>query len=70
MEAKRKRLAGDTAREANNGEVSGRRYEALDLKEIVAEQVLVFFLFKKLGLGMRSFIRAQKILDSVIRVCR
>ena len=42
MEAGRKRLAGDTAREANTGEVQGLRREARDLKEVVAEQALQF----------------------------
>ena len=47
MEAGKKRLAGDTAREANTGEVQGLRREAWDLKEVVAEQTLELCLFKK-----------------------
>ena len=51
MEAGRKRLAGDTAREANTGEVQGLRREARDLKEVVAEQALELRLLKKSMLG-------------------
>ena len=40
MKAGKKRLAGDTLREANSDEVKGLRQEARDLKEVVAEQVL------------------------------
>ncbi|WP_153768946.1 IS3 family transposase [Labrenzia sp. CE80] len=47
MEAGRKRLAGDTAREANTGEVQDLRSEARDLKEVVAEQALELRLLKK-----------------------
>ena len=46
MEAGRKRLVGDTAREANTGEVQGLRREARDLKEVVAEQALELRLLK------------------------
>lgn len=51
MEAGRKRLAGDTAREANTGEVQDLRREARDLKEVVAEQALVLRLIKKSMVG-------------------
>ena len=47
MEAGKKRLAGDTAREANTDEVKGLRKEARDLKEVVAEQALELRLLKK-----------------------
>ena len=47
MEAGRKRLAGDMAREANTDEVKGLRKEARDLKEVVAEQALELRLLKK-----------------------
>jgi transposase len=47
LEAGKKRLAGDTAREANTGEVQGLRREARDLKEVVAEQALELRLLKK-----------------------
>lgn len=47
MEAGKKRLAGDTMREANTGEVKGLRKEARDLKEVVAEQALELRLLKK-----------------------
>ncbi len=47
LEAGKKRLAGDTAREASTGEVKDLRREARDLKEIVAEQTLEIRLIKK-----------------------
>ena len=47
MEAGKKRLAGDTEREANTGEVKGLRKESRDLKEVVAEQALELRLLKK-----------------------
>ena len=47
MEAGKKRLAGDTAREASTDEVKGLRREARDLKEVVAEQALELRLLKK-----------------------
>jgi transposase len=51
MEAGKKRLAGDTAREANTGEVQNLRREARDLKEVVAEQTLELRLLKKSMIG-------------------
>ena len=47
LEAGKKRLAGDTAREASTGEVKDLRREARDLKEVVAEQTLELRLLKK-----------------------
>lgn len=47
LEAGKKRLAGDTMREANTGEVKDLRREARDLKEVVAEQALELRLLKK-----------------------
>jgi transposase len=47
LEAGKKRLAGDTARAANTGEVRELRREARDLKEVVAEQALELRLLKK-----------------------
>ncbi len=47
LEAGKKRLAGDTAREASSGEVKALRREARDLKEVVAEQALELRLLKK-----------------------
>jgi len=47
LEAGKKRLAGDTARATNNGEVTDLRREARDLKEVVAEQALELRLLKK-----------------------
>jgi len=49
--AGKKRLAGDTAREANTGEVKELRREARDLKEVVAEQALELRLLKKSMIG-------------------
>lgn len=40
MEAGKKRLAGDTARQATSSEVTDLKREAHDLKEAVAEQTL------------------------------
>ena len=51
LEAGKKRLAGDTAREANTGEVKSLRREARDLKEVVAEQALELRLLKKSMIG-------------------
>ena len=47
LEAGKKRLAGDTAREASSGEVRELRREARALKEVVAEQALEIRLLKK-----------------------
>ena len=47
LEAGKKRLAGDTAREASSGEVKELRREARALKEVVAEQALEIRLLKK-----------------------
>lgn len=47
LEAGKKRLAGDTAREASSGEVKELRREARALKELVAEQTLEIRLLKK-----------------------
>jgi transposase len=51
LEAGKKRLAGDTARDANTGEVQNLRREARDLKEVVAEQTLELRLLKKSMIG-------------------
>ena len=51
LEAGKKRLAGDTTREANTGEVKNLRREARDLKEVVAEQALELRLLKKSMIG-------------------
>ena len=47
LEAGKKRLADDTAREASSGEVKDLRREARALKEVVAEQALEIRLLKK-----------------------
>ena len=51
MEAGKRRLAGDTARSANNDEIRELRKEARDLKEVVAEQTLEMRLLKKSMIG-------------------
>ena len=51
LEAGKKRLAGDTAREATSTEVKGLRKEAVVLKEVVAELTLENRLLKKSMLG-------------------
>jgi transposase len=47
LEAGKKQLAGDTAREATSDEVKGLRAEAQQLKELLAEVVLENRLLKK-----------------------
>ena len=47
LEAGKKRLAGDTAREATSGEVKSLRRESGALKEVVAELMLENRLLKK-----------------------
>lgn len=47
LEAGKRRLAGDTERQANTGEVKGLRHEMGDLKELVAELTLENRLLKK-----------------------
>ena len=51
LEAGKRRLAGDTAREASSDEVKALRAEARDLKEALAEQMLENRLLKKSVLG-------------------
>ena len=51
LEADKKRLAGDTAREATSEEVKDLRQEALGLKEAVAELLMENRLLKKSVLG-------------------
>ena len=47
LEAGKRRLSGDTARSATTGEVKDLRRQALELKEVVAEQALERRLLKK-----------------------
>jgi transposase len=47
LEAGKKRLSGDTARQASSGEVKALRAEARSLKEALAEQMLENRLLKK-----------------------
>ena len=51
LEAGKKRLAGDTEREASSGEVSVLRKESAQLKEALAETMLENRLLKKSVLG-------------------
>ncbi len=51
LEAGKKRLAGNTAREASTSEVKVLRREARDLKEVVAELTLENRLLKKSMIG-------------------
>ncbi len=51
LEAGKKRLAGDTARQATSEEVKALRAEARDLKEALAEQMLENRLLKKSMIG-------------------
>ena len=51
LDTGKKRLAGDTAREANSDEVKGLRREAAQLKEALAETVLENRLLKKSTYG-------------------
>lgn len=51
LEAGRKRLAGDTVREATSGEVKKLRGESLALKETLAELLMENRLLKKIMLG-------------------
>ena len=51
LEAGKKRLAGDTARQATSNEVKSLRGEARDLKEALAEQMLENRLLKKSMIG-------------------
>ena len=47
LEAGKKRLAGDTERQANTGEVKDLRHEMRDMKELVADLTLENRLLKK-----------------------
>ena len=51
LEAGKKRLSGDTAREATSDEVKGLRREATALKEVVADLTLENRLLKKSMIG-------------------
>ena len=53
LEAGKKRLAGDTGRQATSGDVKGLRQEMRDLKELVAELSLENRLLKKRELYTR-----------------
>ena len=51
LEAGKKRLSGDTAREASSGEVKDLRREMRDMKDLVADLTLENRLLKKSMLG-------------------
>jgi len=51
LEAGKRRLSGDTERQASSGEVTGLRREARDLKEVVADLTLENRLLKKSMIG-------------------
>jgi len=51
LEAGKKRLAGDTARQATSNEVKALRAETRDLKEALAEQMFENRLLKKSMIG-------------------
>jgi transposase len=51
LEAGKKRLSGDTARQASSGEVKDLRREMADLKEVVADLILENRLLKKSMIG-------------------
>lgn len=51
LEAGKKRLSGDTARQATSGEVKELRREMSDLKEVVADLTLENRLLKKSMIG-------------------
>ena len=51
LEAGKKRLAGDTAREATSDEVKSLRSESLQLKEMLAEVMIENRLLKKSVIG-------------------
>lgn len=55
LEAGKRRLAGDTARQATSPEVKDLRHEALALKEAVADLTLENRLLKKSMLGDGEF---------------
>jgi len=52
LEAGKRRLMGDTKREATSGEVTDLRKENLHLKQLVADLALKNRVLKKLRLGM------------------
>ena len=51
MEAEKRLLVGDTVRASTTDEVKDLRREAIDLKEVVAEQTLELRLLKKSMIG-------------------
>ena len=54
LEAGKRRLMGDTKREATSGEVTGLRRENLQLKEMLAELALRVRILKKNEVGLND----------------
>ena len=55
LEAGKKRLSGDTERQATSGEVTGLKREMRDLKEVVADLTLENRILKKSVIGGEPF---------------
>jgi transposase len=51
LEAGKKRLAGDTARQANSGQMKSLRSESSQLKQVLAEEMMEKRVLKKSVLG-------------------
>ena len=66
LEAGKKRLAGDTAREATSDEVKDLRREATALKEVVADLTLENRLLKKSMIGDGGGVKSKTSLGDVI----
>ena len=65
LEAGKRRLAGDTARSATTSEVKDLKRQALELKEVVAEQTLELRLLKK-SMTVKS---SRSSVSSSSRIC-
>ena len=67
LEAGKKRLAGDTARQASSNKVTALRAKTHDLKEALAEQLLENRFLKKASSGMgeskKEIFRTRKARD-------
>ena len=67
LEAGKKRLACDTAREANSDEVKGLRREAAQLKEALAETVLENRLLKKSTFGVGGYYPCRRFIHLFLK---
>ena len=54
LEAGKRRLSGDTERQATSGEVTGLKREMRDLKEVVADQYSVRLVFQNRNICSRT----------------